>query len=85
MWKQAQSDSGSMPEMRNVAFYYAIGFAAAGVSMLIFTIVTLAMYAPDPWNTVALILAMILPFVVSILSWYEWTRLQKASAASEKD
>jgi hypothetical protein len=70
--------------MRHIAFYYAIGFAVAGFLMLIFTVMTLATYALDPWNMAVLILAMILPFVVSMLSWREWGRLQKATAASEE-
>jgi len=68
--------------MRHIAFYYAIGFAVAGFLMLIFTVMTLATYALDPWSMAMLILAMILPFVVSMLSWREWGRLQKATAAS---
>jgi hypothetical protein len=71
--------------MRHVAFYYAIGFAVAGFLMLVFTVMTLAACALDPWNVAVLTLAMILPFVVSILSWREWGRLQKATAASEED
>ena len=71
--------------MRHVAFYYAIGFAVAGFLMLVFTVMTLATCVLDPWNVVALTLAMILPFVVSMLSWREWGRIQKATAASEED
>ena len=71
--------------MRHIAFYYAIGFAVAGFLMLIFTVMTLAAYALDPWNMAVLTLAMILPFVVSMLSWREWGRLQKATAANEED
>jgi len=70
--------------MRHVAFYYAIGFAVAGFLMLIFTVMTLATYALDPWNMTVLTLTMILPFVVSMLSWREWGRLQKATAASKE-
>jgi hypothetical protein len=58
--------------MRHIAFYYAIGFAVVGVLMLIFTVITLASYTLDPWNMVALTLAMVLPFLVSMLSWREW-------------
>jgi hypothetical protein len=71
--------------MRHVAFYYAIGFAVAGVLMLIFTVMILAAYTLDPWNMTVLISAMILPFVVSMLSWREWDRIQKATATSEED
>jgi hypothetical protein len=71
--------------MRHVAFYYAIGFAVAGFLMLVFTVMTLAACALDPWNVAVLTLAMILPFVVSMLSWREWGRIQKATAASEED
>jgi hypothetical protein len=71
--------------MRHVSFYYAIGFAVAGFLMLVFTVMTLAACALDPWNVAVLTLAMILPFVVSILSWREWGRLQKATAASEEN
>lgn len=58
--------------MRHIAFYYAIGFAVAGVLMLTFTVITLASYTLDPLNTVALTMAMVLPFLVSMLSWREW-------------
>jgi amino acid transporter len=71
--------------MRHAAFYYAIGFAVVGVLMLIFTVMTLAAYTLDPWNMMVLILAMILPFVVSMLSWREWGRIQKTTATSEED
>lgn len=71
--------------MRHMAFYIAIGFAVAGVLMLIFTVMTLAAYTLDPWNMAVLTLAMILPFVVSMLSWREWGRIQKATATSEED
>jgi hypothetical protein len=78
--------------MRHVAFYYAIGFAAAGSLMLTFTVMTLAGIPPvtrdpvacTPWNMAVLTLTMILPFVVSTLSWREWGRLQNATATSEK-
>jgi cytochrome bd-type quinol oxidase subunit 1 len=60
--------------------YYVIGFAVTGFLMLIFTAMTFAGISPtmrdprvqDPWNMVVLTLAMILPFVVSTLSWCEW-------------
>ena len=71
--------------MRHAAFYYAIGFAVVGVLMLIFTVMTLAAYTLDPWSMTVLILAMILPFVVSMLSWREWGRIQKTTATSEED
>jgi hypothetical protein len=67
--------------MRHIAFYYAIGFAVVGVFMLIFTAVTLVAQALDPWNMVALIFTMILPFVVSTLSWREWERIQRATSS----
>ena len=76
-------NSESEPEMRHVAFYCAIGFAVTGFLMLIFTVMTLVARALDPWNMTVLISAMILPFVVSMLSWREWGRLQKATATSE--
>jgi hypothetical protein len=66
--------------MRHIAFYYAIGFAVVGVLMLIFTVVTLAVQALDSWNMAALVLSMILPFVVSMLSWREWERIQRATS-----
>jgi hypothetical protein len=71
--------------MRHIAFYIAIGFAVVGVLMLIFTVMTLAAYTLDPWNMTVLTFAMILPFVVSMLSWREWGRIQKATATSEED
>jgi hypothetical protein len=58
--------------MRHIAFYYAIGFAVAGVLMLTFTVITLASYTLDPLNTAALTMAIVLPFLVSMLSWREW-------------
>jgi hypothetical protein len=70
--------------MRHIAFYYAIGFAVVGVLMLIFTVITLAACTLDPWNMATLTLAMILPFVISMLSWREWGRIQKATNTSEE-
>jgi cytochrome bd-type quinol oxidase subunit 1 len=76
----ARLNSESEPKIRHIAYYYAIGFAVVGILMLIFTVVTLVAQALDPWNMAALILTMILPFVVSMLSWREWERIQRATS-----
>ncbi|HJW97894.1 MAG TPA: hypothetical protein VJ529_02110 [Candidatus Bathyarchaeia archaeon] len=75
-------------KMKHLTFYYAIGFAVAGLSMLIFTVMTYAgipTTTRDPWNLTVLALAMILPFVISKLSWRDWGRLQKTMTAGEED
>ncbi len=74
--------------MRHLTFYYAIGFAVAGLLMLIFTVMTYAGIPPTtrvPWNMAVLAFAMILPFVISTLSWRDWGRLQKTMTAGEED
>gem|GEM_PF-3053436 len=71
--------------MRHAAFYCAIGFAVTGLLMLAFTVITLATRTLDPWNVGMLTFTMILPFMVSTLSWREWGRLQKAAVPSEED
>jgi cytochrome bd-type quinol oxidase subunit 1 len=81
----AELDSESEPKMRHAAFYCAIGFAVTGFLMLAFTVITLATRTLDPWNAGVLTFTMILPFVVSVLSWREWGRLQKATAPIEED
>jgi membrane protein DedA with SNARE-associated domain len=67
-------------EMKHLAFYYTIGFAIAGILMLIlgFSVFDgLFSTVNDPLNVVVLALGMILPFVISALSWRDWGRLQK--------
>jgi hypothetical protein len=66
--------------MRHLAFYYAIGFAIAGILMLILGLSVLDWLfstVNGPLNVVVLALGMILPFVISALSWRDWGRFQK--------
>jgi hypothetical protein len=71
--------------MRHASFYYVLGFAVAGLLMLAFTVITLAARTLDSWNAGMLALTTILPFVVSMLSWREWGRLQETTASGEED
>jgi hypothetical protein len=78
--------------MRHVAFYYAIGFAAVGILMLIFTVMTFAGIPPatrdpvarSPWNMAVLTSTAILPFIVSTLSWREWRMRSRVSVAIDQ-
>jgi len=75
-------------EMKHLTFYYAIGFAVAGLVMLIFDVMTFAGISQttrDPLNMAMLVLAMILPFVISTLSWRDWGRLQKIMSTGKED
>jgi hypothetical protein len=66
--------------MRHLTFYYAIGFTIAGILMLIlgFSVFDeLFSTANGPLNIVVLASGMILPFVISALSWRDWGRMQK--------
>jgi hypothetical protein len=66
--------------MRHLAFYYTIGFAIAGILMLIlgFSVFDgLFSTVNGSLNVVMLTLGVILPFVISALSWQDWGRLQK--------
>jgi cytochrome bd-type quinol oxidase subunit 1 len=74
--------------MRHLTFYYAIVFAVAGLLMLIFAAMTFAGISQtthDPWNMTVLVLTMILPFVISTLSWRDWGRLRKTMTTGEED
>jgi cytochrome bd-type quinol oxidase subunit 1 len=74
--------------MRHLTFYYSIGFAVAGLLMLIFAVMTFAGISQtmrDPWNMAVLVSAMILPFVISTLSWRDWGQLQKTMTTGEED
>jgi hypothetical protein len=66
--------------MRHLAFYYAIGSAIAGILMLILGLSVLdGLFSTvnGPLNVVVLAFGMILPFLISALSWRDWGRLQK--------
>ena len=74
--------------MKHLTFYYAIGFVVIGVLML------LASFLPfigmlssmnNPLDTGLLGLAMILPFVISTLSWRDWGKTRTGKETGQED
>jgi hypothetical protein len=64
--------------MKHLAFYYAIGFAIVGCLMLyagLSTFVTMVSNSADRFDTAVLATAMLLPFVISTLSWRDWREI----------
>lgn len=66
--------------MKHLAFYYAIGFAVVGCVTLIclapaFTQIVMNNF--EVYAAVALILAMFVPFVITVLSWRDWRETHK--------
>jgi Sec-independent protein secretion pathway component TatC len=74
--------------MKHLTFYYAIGFVVIGVLMLLASFLTfIGMLSPmnDPFDTSLLGLAMILPFVISMLSWRDWGKIRTGKEAGQED
>jgi Sec-independent protein secretion pathway component TatC len=73
--------------MKHLTFYYAIGFVVIGVLMLLASFLTfIGMLSPmnDPFDTSLLGLAMILPFVISMLSWRDWGKIRTGKEAGQE-
>ncbi len=74
--------------MKHLAFYYAIGFVVIGVLMLLasfFTFTGMLSSMNNPFDTSLLGLAMILPFVISMLSWRDWGRIRTGKETRQED
>jgi len=74
--------------MKHLTFYYAIGFAAIGVLMLLASFLTftgMLSSMNNPFDTGLLGLAMILPFVISMLSWRDWGRIRTGKETGQED
>jgi len=74
--------------MKHLAFYYAISFAIVGCLMLVAnlsTIVEMITNNSDPFSTVVLATAIVLPFAISGLSWRDWKDIQGKKNIQEKE
>jgi len=74
--------------MKHLTFYYAIGFVVIGVLMLLasfLTFIGMLSSMNSPFDTSLLGLAMILPFVISILSWRDWGRIRTGKGTGQED
>jgi hypothetical protein len=66
--------------LKDLAFYYAVGFAVLGFVILVAlssTLVGVMLSGVDPYAFTALAAAMFLPFVIGALSWRDWKEMQK--------
>jgi hypothetical protein len=74
--------------MRHLTFYYAIGFVVIGVLMLLasfLTFIGMLSSMNNLFDTGLLGLAMILPFVISMLSWRDWGRIRTGKETGQED
>jgi hypothetical protein len=74
--------------MKHLTFYYAIGFVVIGVLMLLasfLTFIGMLSSMNNPFDTGLLGLAMILPFVISMLSWRDWGRIRTGKETGRED
>jgi len=74
--------------MKHLTFYYAIGFVVIGVLMLLasfLTFIGMLSSMNNPFDTGLLGLAMILPFVISMLSWRDWGRIRTEKETGQED
>jgi hypothetical protein len=66
--------------MRHLAFYYGIGFAIVGFLMLdayFSTFISMVSSNYDPYGTPVLATAILLPFVIAVLSWRGWKETKR--------
>jgi hypothetical protein len=66
--------------LKHLTFYYAIGFAVAGCLMLCLGFATfygVGSRSYDPYTLAVLGVSMILPFMISALSWGDWREIQR--------
>jgi hypothetical protein len=76
--------------MRHLAFYYAIGFAMVGILMLgayFSTFISIVSNSNDPYGTPLLATAILLPFVIAMLSWRDWKekRIEDTEGGAEHE
>jgi hypothetical protein len=74
--------------MKHLTYYYAICFAVIGCVTLIglfqtFTAIVLNGF--EAYSVTALIMAMLLPFTISVLSWRDWREVQKKQPAIKEE
>jgi hypothetical protein len=74
--------------MKHLAYYYAICFAVVGCVTLIglfqaFKAIVLNDF--EAYSVTALIMAMFLPFTISVLSWRDWRKVQKNQPATKEE
>lgn len=66
--------------LKQLAFYYAVGFAILGCLLLVAlssTLVGVILGGFDPYAVTGLAAAIFLPFVIGTLSWCSWKEVQK--------
>jgi hypothetical protein len=74
--------------MKHLTFYYAIGFVVIGVLMLLasfLTFIGMLSSMNNLFDTGLLGLAMILPFVISMLSWRDWGKIRTGKETGQED
>ena len=74
--------------MKHLTFYYAIGFVVIGVLMLLasfLTFIGMLSSMNSPFDTSLLGLAIILPFVISMLSWRDWGKICAGKGTGQED
>jgi len=74
--------------MKHLTFYYAIGFVVIGVLMLLasfLTFIGMLSSMNNLFDTGLLGLVMILPFVISMLSWRDWGRIRIGKETGQED
>jgi hypothetical protein len=66
--------------MKHLAFYYAVGFAVVGCLMLTAGL-SIFIWRPyqnnDTYGLAVLVTTMLLPFMISILSWRDWKEVER--------
>jgi membrane protein CcdC involved in cytochrome C biogenesis len=66
--------------MRHISFYYAIGFATIGfliIGAYLSTFISMVSNDFDPYVTLVLATAMLLPFMIAMFSWRDWRKTQR--------
>ena len=74
--------------MKHLTYYYAICFAVVGcVTMigLFQTLTAIVLNDFEAYSVTALIMAMFLPFVISVLSWRDWRKVQEKQPAPREE
>jgi hypothetical protein len=73
--------------MKHLTFYFAIGFLVVGCLMLLTglsTLIGMGSRNNELAGTATLGLTMLLPFVISGLSWRDWQALQRGEEKQER-
>lgn len=70
--------------MRYLSFYYAIGFAVVGfliIGVYLSTFISMVSNDYDPYGTLVLATAMLLPFMIAVFSWRDLREIQRNNNA----